>query len=170
MNSNIAKYMYPTCLPVPWSQDTKAVLKNDREPSASTCEKNIQGAQHMISVKKLRFSSCPRAKVSHQGPQRTALAHSLGYNVQSCPSCVFFVCAWSIISLGTSWIRTFHSTYIFLYIGMWVDYNPSSCFQSTVWHWENITIAIFSNLTKIEVEVEVITVFNAMCFKYYIAR
>lgn len=43
----------------------------------------------MISVKKLRFSSCPTAKVSRQGPQRTALEHSLGYNEQSCPSCVF---------------------------------------------------------------------------------
>ena len=152
MNSNIAKYLYPPCLPVPWSQDTKAVLKNWREPSASTCEKIIQGAQHMISVKKLRFSSCPRAKVSCQGPQHTALEHSLGiYNVQCCLSCVFFfVHAWSIISLGTSWIRMFHSRYIFLSTGMLDEYNPSSCLQSTLWHWENITV------------------FNAMCFEYYI--
>ena len=140
MNWNVAKYLFPPCLPVPWSQVTKAVLKNWREASASTCEKIIQGAQHMISVKQLRFSSCPRAKVSHQGPQCTALEHRLGYNVQSCPCCVFCVCAWSIISLGTSWIMMFHSRYIFLYIGMWVEYNPSSCFLSTVWRWENITV------------------------------
>ena len=151
MNSKFQSICIPRCLPVLWSQDTKVLLKNWRKHCcASTCE--IQGAQHMISMKKLRFSSCPRAKVSHQGPQRTALEHSLGYNVQSYLSCVFCVCVWSIISLRTSWIRTFHSRYIFPYIGMLDEYNPSSCFQSTVWHWENITV------------------FNAMCFQYYIAR
>ena len=91
MNSKFQSICIPRCLPVLWSQDTKALLKNWRKHCcASTCE--IQRAQHMISMKKLRFSSCLRAKVSRQGPQRTALEHSLGYIVQSYLSCVFCVC------------------------------------------------------------------------------
>ena len=34
----------------------------------------IQGAQHMISMKKLRFSSHLRTKVRHQGPPGSARA------------------------------------------------------------------------------------------------
>ena len=34
----------------------------------------IQGAQHMIFMQKLSFSSCPRAKVSHQRQLGTATA------------------------------------------------------------------------------------------------
>ena len=37
-----------------------------------TCE--IQCAQHMISMKKLRFSNRPRTKVRHHGPQGSARA------------------------------------------------------------------------------------------------
>ena len=43
-----------------------ALSKIEGSPALWTCK--IQGAQHMICMKNLRFSSCPRAKVRHQGP------------------------------------------------------------------------------------------------------
>ena len=47
--------------------------KNWREPPVLwTCK--IQCAQHMISMKKLRFSSRPRTKVRHHGPPGSARA------------------------------------------------------------------------------------------------
>ena len=39
-------------------------------PVLWTCK--IQGAQHLISMKKLRFLSCPKPKVRCQGPVSTA--------------------------------------------------------------------------------------------------
>ena len=47
-----------------------ALTKIEGSPVLWTCE--IQGAQHMISMKKLKFSSRPRTKVRRQGPPGSA--------------------------------------------------------------------------------------------------
>ena len=49
-----------------------AVRKIEGRSMLWTCE--ILGAQHLILGKKLRFSSCPRVQVGHQGPPCTARA------------------------------------------------------------------------------------------------
>ena len=57
----IIMYMYQGC----------ALRKIEGSPELSNCK--IYGAQHMICMKKVRFSSRPRAKVRRQGPPSTAL-------------------------------------------------------------------------------------------------
>ena len=49
-----------------------ALQKIEGNPVLWTCK--IQCAQHMISMKKLRFSSHPRTKVRHHGPLGSARA------------------------------------------------------------------------------------------------
>ena len=49
-----------------------ALRKTEGSPVLWACE--IRDAQHMICVKNARFSSCPRAKVRHQGPLGSARA------------------------------------------------------------------------------------------------
>ena len=73
--------------------------KIEGSPELWNCK--IQGAQHMICVKNLRFSSCPRAKVRRQGPPDSARA-------QPCPITVFnFFCIFFLNK--SSWLAGSHS-------------------------------------------------------------
>lgn len=69
--------------------------KIERSPMHWTCK--IQGAQHIICIKKLRFSSHPRANVRHQEPlgstrtqpwlqKKKTLHTSFGPEIEPCPS------------------------------------------------------------------------------------
>ena len=55
-------------------------VKIESSPVLWTCE--IQGAQYMISMKKLRFSSHSRTKVRHQGPPGSARAQPWSWATQ----------------------------------------------------------------------------------------
>ena len=54
------------------SEQGSAFGKIEGSPVLWICE--IQGAQHMISMKKLRFPICPRIKERYQGPLEMAIA------------------------------------------------------------------------------------------------
>ena len=58
-----------------------ALRKIEGSPVLWNCK--IQGAQHMICMKNLRFSSRPRAKVRRQGPRGSARAQPWKVLVQS---------------------------------------------------------------------------------------
>ena len=55
-------------------------VKIESSPVLWTCE--IQGAQYMISIKKLRFSSHSRTKVRRQGPPGSARAQPWSWATQ----------------------------------------------------------------------------------------
>ena len=90
-----------------------ALRKIEGSPVLGTCK--IQGAQHMICMKNLRFSSRPRAKVWRKGPTGSAKAQPCFLQYMNCKWIQKWICnpqilgETPVLTTSTIWYVNFGS-------------------------------------------------------------